>query len=226
MSGAEGEGGGSFLSRWSRRKRAALAPLPVAPAPSEAAPPGTASPNAVPPEAQAPSTGAEPAFDLASLPSVESLTLDSDFALFLRKEVPAALRNAALRRAWSLELSIRDFTGPADYAWDFNAVGSMPGFSLELPSDVEGLLAQITGPPAPKPEEASEAGEEAQPPATIHVASSTPLEAVRLEKATEAAPAAVETVERDEEPVALAAPPEEMPRSLPARRRHGGALPT
>lgn len=226
MSGAEGEGGGSFLSRWSRRKRAALAVPPVAQVPSEATPPDAAPPGAVTPDAEAPSTGAEPAFDLASLPSLESLTLDSDFALFLRKEVPAALRNAALRRAWSLDLSIRDFTGPADYAWDFNAVGSMPGFSLDLPSDVEGLLAQITGPPAPKPEEASEAGEEAQPPAIKHVASSTPLEAVPFEKATEAAPAPVKTVERDEEPATLAALPLEMPQSLPPRRRHGGALPT
>ena len=118
-----------FFSRWSRRKRAAAAlPPPVAPDPH-----GTGSPPGVAPPS--PLADAGPPFDPASLPPVDSLTADSDFAAFLRDEVPAALRNAALRRAWSLDPAIRDFTGPADYAWDFNAVGSMPGFSLDLPND-------------------------------------------------------------------------------------------
>src|SRR5215218_9962992 len=99
---SEGEG---FLSRWSRRKRAAAAAAPPQPPP---APPPQAAPSKV---AALPSP--EPAFDPVSLPPVESLTAKSDFAAFLREEVPAALRRAALRRAWTLDPGIRDFVGPA-----------------------------------------------------------------------------------------------------------------
>ena len=90
-------GGTGFLSRWSRRKRAAVtpAPDPAAEAPAAAAPP------AVAPEP------AEP-FDPASLPPIESLTAESDITAFLRPQVPASLRTAALRRAWTLDPAIRD----------------------------------------------------------------------------------------------------------------------
>ena len=223
MSGAEGGGGGSFLSRWSRRKRAALAPPPVAPAP---APSEAAAPEAVPPEARPPPARAEPAFDLASLPPVESLTRESDFAAFLRKEVPAVLRNAALRRAWSLDPLIRDFTGPADYAWDFNAPGSMPGFSLDLPSEVESLLAQITGPATPPPDEVPDEGGQPPPAPMLHAESSFPATLALPEDAPVAPPHDRGAEEREPEQTPLAAPSAETPRGSPARRRHGGALPT
>ncbi len=227
MSGrGEGEGGGGFLSRWSRRKRAAALapplPPPVAPAPSEAVQPGAVLPGA-----------AEPALDPASLPPVESLTADSDFAAFLREEVPAALRNAALRRAWSLDPAIRDFVGPADYAWDFNAPGGVPGFSLDLPTDVERLLAQAIGLDASPPEERPE--QEAPPLAGI--GAPAPVEPGPNEGAP-GAPSAVEAHAPEGEPAVEAlpgpladAPPTDpqtarVTDSLPLRRRHGGALPT
>src|SRR5690606_12871261 len=53
---------------------------------------------------------------------------------------------------WSLDPGIRDFMGPADYAWDFNAPDGVPGFALELGGDVKRLLAQAIGAP-PEPEE-------------------------------------------------------------------------
>lgn len=142
-----GDGGG-FLSRWSRRKRAAV----VAPPPAAAGP--------APPAEAVPAPGAAaPAFDPASLPPVESLTSGSDFAAFLRDEVPAALRRAALRRAWALDPAIRDFVGPADYAWDFNAPDGMPGFSLTLGGDVKRLLAQAIGLEEPPDDGAAEEAE-------------------------------------------------------------------
>ena len=81
-----------FLSRWSRRKRAAAAP-PVAPA--DAAPPPVAPPpQPGPPVASAGTPAAAPP---EPLPALETLDFDSDFAAFMRPGVDAALRRAALK---------------------------------------------------------------------------------------------------------------------------------
>jgi hypothetical protein len=206
-----------FLARWSRRKRAAEAGLPEDP-------PATAPealPAVAPEAAPAPAEPAEPEFDPASLPPVESLTAESDFTAFLRKEVPEALKRAALRRAWALDPAIRDFVGPADYAWDFNAPDGVPGFSLELGGDVQKLLAQAMGldreeapaPPAPGSVPAPSEEPSADP-------SPAPVEP--------AAPALAEA----EAPPAIAAevpaqPPEDGPEAVVASpRRHGSALPS
>lgn len=141
--------GEGFLSRWSRRKRGVepeAAPEP--PAHGGAAPMPAALPAALPD----PAAAVADAFDPASLPPLESLGPESDFTAFLRPNVPALLRQAALRRMWSLDPGIRDFVGPADYAWDFNAPDGVPGFSLELGGDLRKLLAQAIGAP-PEPEE-------------------------------------------------------------------------
>ena len=191
----EGEG---FLSRWSRRKRAVVEGR----APEEAAPP---APLEAKPEA--PPAEPEDEFDLTSLPPIESLTIESDFKAFLHRKVPLDLRAAALRRAWSLDPAIRDFIGPADYAWDFNAPDGVPGFALELGGDAMKLLSHALGldAPAPKPEEdkAPEAPAMAEAPAP----DATP-EAPGLAIA-EAAP------EVEAAPEILAERP----------RRHGSALP-
>jgi uncharacterized protein DUF3306 len=213
-----------FFSRWSRRKRAAVAlPPPVAPDPhGTGSPPGVAPTTAAPPLADA-----EPAFDPASLPPVDSLTADSDFAAFLRDEVPAALRNAALRRAWSLDPAIRDFTGPADFAWDFNAPdGGMPGFSLDLPRDVERLLAQAIGLDTSPPEEEHEP--EAPPLSLATGGAAPPLpDPAPAEDAAPDTPLPLEAGAPLEEPVAAAlpTPPAAAERPLP-KKRHGGAVPT
>jgi len=165
-----------FLARWSRRKRAVEAgraieepaPAPGAPAPLPAAAP---SPEAAPiGGAPPPPPEAEPEFDPATLPPLDSLTAGSDFSAFLRKEVPEALKRAALRKAWALDPAIRDFVGPADYAWDFNAPDGITGFALELGEDAERLLAQAVGldrhgAPSPQaaPEAAAGAGGRAAP---------------------------------------------------------------
>jgi hypothetical protein len=127
-----------FLSRWSRRKRAIEAGRPVTEPQAEATP-------EVPPPAPLPAPE-EPPFDITTLPTIDSLTAASDFTAFLRKEVPAALQRAALRRAWSLDPAIRDFVGPADYAWDYNAPDGVPGASLDLVGDLRERLAQVFGP--------------------------------------------------------------------------------
>jgi len=198
-----------FLSRWSRRKRAASdPPPPAAPASQDAAPPADAA--------------KQPAFDPASLPPLESLTAESDFAAFLREEVPAALQRAALRRAWTLDPAIRDFVGPAEYAWDYNAPGGVPGFSLDLGGDVERLIAQAVGLGEARPMDNTS---EAPPPvAAAGTALAAPGDAQPpLEHARGTSPD-----EAPNEPALEAPPAPEAPVAVPpvARRRHGGALPS
>jgi hypothetical protein len=191
----EGEG---FLSRWSRRKRAVVEGR----APEEAPPPAPleAKPEALPAEP-------EDEFDLTSLPPIESLTIESDFKAFLHRKVPLELRSAALRRAWSLDPAIRDFIGPADYAWDFNAPDGVPGFALELGGDAMKLLSHALGLDAPVPKPAAEPQDEA-----LTVAEAPALEAPPAASSFSIAEAA---------PEAEASPEAPMERL----RRHGSALP-
>jgi hypothetical protein len=191
----EGEG---FLSRWSRRKRAVVEGR----APEEAPPPAPleAKPEALP-------TEPEDEFDLTSLPPVESLTIESDFKAFLHRKVPLELRSAALRRAWSLDPAIRDFIGPADYAWDFNAPDGVPGFALELGGDAMKLLSHALGLDAPVPKPAAEPQDEAP--------------AMAEAPALEAPPAASSFSIAEAAPEAEASPEAPMERL----RRHGSALP-
>jgi len=87
-------------------------------------------------------------FDPASMPSIESITADTDIRAFLAPGVPGELARGALRRAWATDPKIRDFVGPADYDWDFNAPDSLPGFgSLEMTTDeLRQISAQVFGP--------------------------------------------------------------------------------
>jgi hypothetical protein len=89
---------------------------------------------------------AEPAFDISSLPPIESITAESDIRAFLAPGVPPDLTRAALRRAWAADPKIRDFVGLAEYAWDYHAPGSMAGFGpLEMTDELRRLVARIVG---------------------------------------------------------------------------------
>jgi hypothetical protein len=134
-----------FLSRWSRRKREReVSPEaePVnPPAADEPAQHERASGKASPLSAPA---SAETAFDLTSLPPIESIDSETDIRGFLAAGVPPELARAALRRAWASDPKIRNFVGLADYDWDFNAAGSMAGFGpLEIAGEVSKLAAGI-----------------------------------------------------------------------------------
>ena len=224
-----------FFSRWSRRKRgeeptealpeaeiAAIDPCPtriVRVAPAEALPEAGIAPA----ESLAPP--AEPEFDLTTLPDIETVTAETDFTAFLRKGVPESLKRQALRRAWSLDPAIRDFCGPADYAWDFNAEGGVPGFSLTLGGDVAKLLAQAIGQLESwedKPEPAAEAPG-FLPPGTLAPTAlpppepEAPLTALRLPEP--------ETSTETELPAQHLAAAEGPAQTLHLPRRHGGAMP-
>ena len=94
-------------------------------------------------EAAGTETTATPIFDLASLPSVDSITARTDISPFLRSGVPAELTVAALRRAWVSDPVIRDFIGIAENQWDFTNPATIPGFGpLQEMGDKLSLIAQ------------------------------------------------------------------------------------
>lgn len=197
MSGEDG-----FLSRWARRKQQ------VQRAGADQ-PPAAAEPVA-------PAEAEEPVIDPASLPPVESLTAQSSLAPFLQKGVPEAVKNAALRTMWAADPAIRDYVGPADFQWDFNAPGAITGFgTLDSGIDVGQMVADVT---------------------EYHL--KPPVEAAPPPEATASLPPL--PPEPDEPPgaVALAAPEEnaeeiagaetarvDEPAAPQRRRRHGGATP-
>lgn len=94
-----------FVSRWSKRKRAAREPAPVEPA---APAPGPDPP----PEAGEADVAAD-------LPDVDSLDETSDFSVFLREGVPDAIRRKALRKLWRLNPLFANLDGLNDYDEDF-----------------------------------------------------------------------------------------------------------
>jgi hypothetical protein len=195
-----------FLSRWSRRKREARIEEPA----PEAAPTGLAPPEPAASASEAPAPeAAEPPPELADLPPVESLTPDSDLAPFLRPGVPAALKNAALRRMWLLDPVIAGHRDVAlDYAWDFNGPVAIPGFGGTItPDSVQALLDRLTGPAEAEPE----------PPAAAQPPAAEPP-AAPLSMAQPAPPPA------DNAPAPLAAATAESA-PPPRARRHGGAVP-
>lgn len=150
-----------FLSRWARRKRAVRAAerrLPDAQAAEPEADGSGADPEtlttgeALPPAATSTALDADPAAPaaedpLANLPPLDALTPHSDLAPFLRAGVPTAVRNAALRRMWSLDPAIRDFVSEArEYAYDWNSPGGVPGLGPLLPGDdVKAMLRRLVG---------------------------------------------------------------------------------
>lgn len=151
------ERGEGFLSRWSRRKRA----VPDEPAGGRAEPDDKAASLAgqTVGEGSAIATGTalavepEDEIDLSLLPDIDTLTAESDIAAFLRKGVPDALKNAALRKIWVSDPGIRDFIGPVDYQWDFNTPNFMHGFGeIEPGMDVQHMVRNIFGDAHPVPD--------------------------------------------------------------------------
>lgn len=220
----ESERRDGFLSRWSRRKR------------EEAS---EAQQKAVAPEAETGAVAEEPGddFDLSLLPDIESITAESDITLFFRKGVPDALKNAALRKIWTADASIRDFVAPADFQWDFNAPDGVPGFGpLGTEFDMKSMLRQAVGEPEP------EAAPAAQTPSSV----ARDAQSDGMVAGTESAPAKVDDRPPDAAPISPEQAPDEVSVSqeslsenanveieadsdakLPVlARKHGGALPT
>lgn len=111
-----------FLLRWSRRKRATEC------------------------GADAASNDRPPVFNPASLPPIESIQAASDVRAFLAPGVPLDLARTALRRAWVIDPTIRDFIGIADNQWDFMKPDEIPGFGpVDLTPDLRRLISALIG---------------------------------------------------------------------------------
>ena len=102
-----------FLERWSRKKienEREASEAPAAPRATDVSlpdelgvPERPAADDAKVPVEAAP----KPEFDLASLPSLDSITAATDIRAFLGPGVPKELARAALRRAWSIDPASR-----------------------------------------------------------------------------------------------------------------------
>ena len=225
-----------FLSRWSRRK---LEPADekVPSEPPQAADAPAASADAAKPAAASPARQGEaapvPEFDLSKLPSLDSIGADSDIKAFLQSGVPLALRNAALRRAWSADPAIRNYIGPAEYAWDFTDPKAMPGFGDLGPDvDIKKLVAEVFGDAKSDIEPLADAASSAPTPAQ----SASPADAnlvTATSTASESAAAGPQhgtpiddepLLQRDENVATQHNDPQKHAAATSARR-HGGAIP-
>jgi hypothetical protein len=225
-----------FLARWSRRKRLAGGEAEPATTPPERGGMERAADSERAVETIAPSPkSAEAAFDLTTLPALESITAATDIRAFLAPGVPAELTRAALRRMWASDPQIRDFVGLADYDWDFNAAGSMHGFGpLEMTDALRSAVAQMFSPgPATKAAEAApdqtQSTVVAEQIPRDEIASKAPEQPCQQDQALpmEEELSGPHALARGaQEPIALQRkPPEDEGAATIAPRRHGGALP-
>ena len=135
----------NFISRWGRLKRSAeLKRSRVADLREDATLSSAAATGDVGEDAGAEiQKHAVPAFDPASLPSIDSITASTNIRAFLQSGVPAELTRAALRRVWVSDPVIRNFIGIAENQWDFTDPAAIPGFGpLRDTGGGPGLMVQ------------------------------------------------------------------------------------
>jgi hypothetical protein len=243
-----------FLTRWSRRKRAAAehqAPTPaVEQGDTDAGPVEKRIDEQRADETvgrKLPATSVvddakESVFDLSKLPPIETITAETDIRAFLAPGVPAELRLAALRRAWAADPKVRDFVGLADYDFDYNTPGAIAGFGpLELNDDLRRELVRMAGVWPTEPDIEREQASSEQPAQSAAAASdlkTPPLTTESVAAGRADAPsvhpggdqdeviANEATTQRNKESVAPQQ--EQQPREnlqTLAKRGHGGALP-
>jgi hypothetical protein len=211
---SEQEKNRNFLARWSQRKRDVAAA-------EEGAGKSEPVPTAKSDETKATSA---PAFDVSSLPSIESIGANTDIRAFLQPGVPAELRAAALRRAWIADPAIRNFAGLQEYDFVFNSPETFGMGGLAADTDVMRLLADVFGKQSAAEEArpVTQASKDTQTHARI-AENERPAQDAALGEDAEREAAAVTAVEsinqnaaqQQDEPEARATKP----------RRHGSALP-
>ena len=211
----------NFLARWSRRKRENEVGDTAAEKPAtqpDNRPPSP--PDQTKPAVQPDAAGKPGAFDVASLPPIESIDADTDISAFLQRGVPTALRHAALRRAWSADPAIRDYLGPTENFWDAAGPDGIPGFGeLDPGLDVKRMVAELFGettsdkPPAEQRDSvAAPAQRDANPEKPA-------------DRSTVAGPQPQQSASQQSEIGAAQKPVVEGPPSQKMARRHGGAMP-
>jgi len=197
---------GQFLSRWSRRKASAGTGTSTESSAEVGASADLEQDTSVPVDVSP--------IDLASLPSLDDISAETDIQAFLTPGIPFDLTRAALRRAWSVDTEIRDYIGPSDYAWDFNAPDTMLGFGpLKMSDELRDELVKAMF-------------EAPQPPANEN-----PVEdGVEMSSLSRESPSNAAIAVEPSEPVSIMdeeslSTDTEEPTSFPRHRRGGGALP-
>lgn len=217
----------NFINRWSRRKREAAAEDAQqkqtdanevhAPASDEQTEANSGEPAASP-----------PGFDISSLPSIESIDAGTDITVFMQPGVPAAMRHAALRRAWSADPAIRDFMGPTENYWDAVGPDGIPGFGdLDPGLDVQRMVSELFGETPPTDLAQPESPEE-NVESTMNVAPSptgTSPEAEQPPRAVDTPLTAQGDLSHRTENAATQNDRAESPPAEKIARRHGGAIP-
>jgi hypothetical protein len=208
----------NFLTRWSRRTRendadnSATVKSGARVDDRAALPEGQSS--AAKEDAEHPA-----AFDVASLPPIESIGSGTDISAFLQNGVPTALRHAALRRAWTTDPAIRDYIGPNENFWDAAGPDGIPGFGeLDPGLDVKRMVSELFGevtpdkPPAEQQDSARAVTQSDENP-------KTPADHSTTQK-----PMPMQSASQHSEIAATQKPAEEPPMQR-MTRRHGSALP-
>jgi hypothetical protein len=219
----------NVFARWSRRKLTVQdSERQASPLPEQAGEDATKEAEQAPQDAAA---GAEALPPAVPLPRLEDITAETDLSAFLQEGVPETLKRAALRKSWSLDQTIRDYIGPSENAWDFNAPGAIPGFGpLEAGKAVAEFLSKIgdetAGPTEASAAEASPVAPEASPAVPDDVVGP---EAPTEQASAEAAPAPQEAPDSPDlarDRAEAASSEEEAPTvRFAVRPRHGGAVP-
>ncbi|MEO1200344.1 MAG: DUF3306 domain-containing protein [Pseudomonadota bacterium] len=244
MSPKNNDEGGGFLSGWSRRKLAARRQETEARDSAEETDTAAIDAEVVPETGDAIEPAQQDNNDadadlIADLPAIDDITERTDLAPFMRRGVPLALRNAALRKVWMLNPLIRDHVDPAlDYAWDWNAPGGVPGGGGVLTDEgVSKMVKNLLGDAQPAQDAASSKPTEDSPDnnvaASRMTSANTPLDAQRQQPDSDDGTDPSETTVPDQNPsVASASATNAQPVanhsdiSQPTKlRRHGGATP-
>jgi hypothetical protein len=217
----------NFINRWSRRKREAADESVQS---KKTDPAQTINPPGEEPElsSRLPAEPSANAFDVSSLPSIESISAGTDITAFLQAGVPSALRRAALRRAWEADPAIRDFVGLNENYWnDVAGAAAAPGFGDLDPSvDVKRMVSELFGDSTP------EQAETEAPPASPASADTSERSAVQtgeahLVRGPEPSTAEVhpQSAEAPTTEIAAVHNQRDEPSERSAGRRHGSALP-
>jgi hypothetical protein len=129
------------LQRWSQRKLATARAAKAEPAP----PPAAATTPASSPVAPIPGAAPAPVAEAETLPPVESLTFDSDFAAFMQPKVDETTKRAALKKLFS-DPSFNVMDGLDIYVGDYTQPDPMPAGMLEKLSAVYRMLDPVEAP--------------------------------------------------------------------------------
>ena len=153
-----------FLSRWSKRKQAALTEDAEGEPREDSAPDEQAGGQADGQNEGPPPLTEE---EVAALPDPDTLEEGADFKIFMRRGVPETLKRRALRRLWSVNPIYNFRDGLNDYDLDYTDAATVVknlqslyqvGKGMVLPEETEDTRAQEEG-EAQEEDEAEDEGE-------------------------------------------------------------------